>query len=521
MAEALPTTGVVLAALDEFSANMRAYVTGLAQVGDAEEKAAAGSGRAAKHARDLGEQHKLGAEKMARYALGASIVTGQLQQMGISTDKITLPMTVLFTTMTEGFNPTGAILIGVGLLASKLVSVFTEAQRLREETDKLTASLAGMAAAGGVQSEAERAAVARDLAAATEELARAQTVLDTATRHRIDGEKGYIGNFNKEAALRDEAAALKTVRDLQARMTSDSLALAGGSDAAAAAQARYAEQTRSAAAASKKAADALREQNAAMEKQLDDLSVAVAAHDDKFLSGLATTNAHFADKAKKWATATATAQINSFRAVTAAGIASAQARGDAEEQAAQRAQAAHEATTAYVLQSAVLVGQALGGVVMGGADAARQAGYVILDIMKTAVEKAIGISAVLNPWNLAKLVLVEAAFAAGKAALAQAGRPAGGSVSATPPAPSYGGYSATGTGYEGGYYAAVAQQAPAAGARTSAAAPIHLHYHDERTVQGDVSPETRRQLRDDAEDALYRVGPVAAQRAAALGRRAA
>lgn len=513
----LPTTGVVLAALDEFSGTMKAYVEGLAKVGGAEDQVGNTTSRTATKTRELGEQHKLGAEKMARYAIGASILTGQLQQMGIGADKAMLPLTILFTTLTEGFNPTGMIVLGVGALTSAVLNLAMAHKQAEQSILASGNALATLRAATGVQTQAERELLELTRTLTRHELVKAQASITAANAEyahaaamdavaqatlnngpvAADAYDDYMAQatvhmLNKGAA-EQHAAAIGKLTLLQAQLKQQmealNLALTGGTKGHEIAKAN---------------ADAVWQMQADVAKQ-----------DDTFKTSLANSNKHFGDKALAYLKAQASASIHTFATVTQAGIASAEARTDAERRAAQETQALQEQQTRYYLEAAATISQALGAAAMGQVGAWKAAAYAVLDVVKTMVEKAIGITAILNPANLLKLALVEAAFAAAKTAIAGSGNATAPTTTAA--APSYGGFTATGSGYEGGYTSA---QRAGAGAPSGGSAPAPVMIHIEQHITGDVSPQTRRQLQADTEDVLYRVGPEAARRARAIGRAA-
>lgn len=497
--------GVVLAAVDEFSAATAKFTQAMQNVAGAEAKASAASQQSQRSTAALGDTHRIGAEKMARYAIGASILTGQLQQMGIGADKAMLPLTILFTTLTEGFNPTGMIVLGVGTLTSAILNMATaerqakdaflaggaQLEQLADKTNTHSALVQQLTDRYHALTRAKIADLQADLLKQQAgELSLWQNI-KMGIAGGVDALTGWtLGATTAKGIAQEHATALQK---LETQILQLQLSLTYETD----------EQKKSN-EARQRAIDLARQQAADYARQLDDVATGIAAHDDAAQKKLVDNRKVSADKIVAYQRAAAAQSIATFDATTDAAQASADAQTDAQRRAAVEQRSIQEQQAAFYLQSAAQIGAALGAAAMGQVGAWKAAAFAVLAIVKKQVEVALGITALLNPLNLLKVAGVEALFTAGNAVLAGMG----GSPSTAAGSPSYGSPSYSGGGtlsYGGG------------GGTTYYAAPsVSIVQH----INGDVSPQTRQAVREDVQRVLDRELPKWQQRQARRGRAA-
>lgn len=514
----LPTTGVVLAAIDEFSANMRRYVQSLDEVGHKTDEAGQQSQRFGRRSGEAGAGAQLGAEKMARYALATGILTGQLQSLGVSAERLTLPLTIVATTMMDGFNVMGGGILVVGALISGVITLATAYSQAEKAFSASASRLVSLTTASGAQNEADRQLLKTLLAldqqliiktkadliaaqasqqhaswmasAAAAGLAYLQTMfgINTAT---LQG-KLLLDSYNASGLnnAKNAADAAVKLHELEQQIKDINTALSGGSDAL------------------KKAAEDNANYARWFEDAVWDMQAAVAKSDDKITQRVKDNTA----KRKADFLSFVALQTAGFNKTTQAANEAAAKQSAAETAAAQVAVDALKRQMQVAIEVGAVIGDAIGGAIAGTTDVWRSAAVAALGIVKREIETIITLHALITPWLLVKLGAVEAIFSAASAAIM------GGSHAPVPvheTGAQYGNASATGGAYGGGYYYGVGgSSAPAGGS-------VQLVYNDNRVIHGDVSASTRSDLRRDAEEALYSVGPLAARRARALGRNVA
>jgi hypothetical protein len=167
-------------------------------------------------------------EKLARYAMFGSRLTGTMNGLGVSSEVVAQGFMIATEAMQGMLTTTGMVLGGVGLLIAGIGALAMHQKRLKEETEAATAQLLKQAQSPFYQaSPQERESWRNDLKDSSAELAKldrqkyaAEQDLDWARKARSLDEGVYRKALDKVILMQAKAQALEQhIRDLKIALT--------------------------------------------------------------------------------------------------------------------------------------------------------------------------------------------------------------------------------------------------------------------------------------------------------------
>lgn len=163
---AIDQVGVVISAVDAFSATMTKYITSLQQTVGAEQAAAgsaealaAAQAAAGKQAEAAGAAHQMSAMKMSKYAMAGLILSGSMHDLGIKTKELRLGLTLLFMAITLGMSWMTALILTLGAVAAAMVKVVTYSKGIKREFNESADALIKLTVETGANDKATRALI--------------------------------------------------------------------------------------------------------------------------------------------------------------------------------------------------------------------------------------------------------------------------------------------------------------------------------------------------------------------------
>lgn len=152
----MESAGVVLKAVDQFSANIQKYLDELRQVQVQNERLSDEEQHAADMARRTAQGWDVSGQKAAKYALAAGALSGQMRMLGIQNQVAAHAIGLASDALTGSLGVIGGVITAVGALAAGISAVVRHTGEMREQVEAATTRLAAQAAETGILNEAER-----------------------------------------------------------------------------------------------------------------------------------------------------------------------------------------------------------------------------------------------------------------------------------------------------------------------------------------------------------------------------